>query len=182
VVRRALRNKSAVECERKFLVTTLPRDRSRYPHSLIQQGYLAITAPGSPGNEVRMRRIGTRTVLTVKQGHGVSRWETEIVLSPACARLLWPMTRGLRITKVRYEIPYRGLTIELDVYRGAGRGLVVAEVEFPSERASRSFVPPSWFGREVTGRKEYSNSQLAITQRLPRRLLGPPRLRQSKTS
>lgn len=171
MVRRAPRNKSAVEYERKFLVKTLPRDRSRHPHSLIQQGYLAITAPGSPGTEVRMRRIGQRTVLTVKKGHGISRWETEIVLSPGRARLLWPMTKGLRITKVRYKIPYRGLTIELDVYRGAGRGLVVAEVEFPSERASQRFVPPSWFGREVTGRKEYSNSRLAMMQRLPRRLL-----------
>ena len=86
------------------------------------------------------------------------------------ARSLWPLTRGLRITKVRYEIPYGALTIELDVYRGAARGLAVAEVEFRTDRAVRRFVPPDWFGREVTGRKAYSNSQLAVTKRLPRLL------------
>jgi adenylate cyclase len=159
-----------MERERKFLVKDLPPDRSRHPHTVIEQGYLAIIGKDGAGSEVRIRRIGRRFMMTVKRGHGVSRWETEVALSSAMARLLWPLTRGLRITKVRYEIPYGALTIELDVYRGAGRGLAVAEVEFRTDRALRGFVPPDWFGREVTGRKAYSNSQLAVTKRLPRLL------------
>ncbi len=160
--------RSAMERERKFLVKGLPPDRARYPHALIEQGYLAIIGKDGAGSEVRIRRIGRRFTLTVKRGHGLSRWETEAALSSAMARLLWPLTRGLRISKVRYEIPYGALTIELDVYRGVARGLVVAEIEFPSGRASRRFAPPDWFGREITGRKEYANSQLAVRQRLPR--------------
>jgi CYTH domain-containing protein len=162
--------RSATERERKFLVKDLPSNRSRFPHSLIEQGYLAIIGRDGAGSEVRIRRIGRRYILTVKRGHGTARWETEVALSPAAARLLWPLTRGLRITKVRYEIPHGALTIELDVYRGAARGLAVAEVEFPSERALRRFVPPDWFGREVSGQKEFSNSRLAVTQRPPRPL------------
>ena len=159
--------RSAMERERKFLVKDLPPDRSRHPHAVIEQGYLAIIGKDGAGSEVRIRRIGRRWILTVKRGHGASRWETEVALSSAVARLLWPLTRGLRISKVRYKIPYGALTIELDVYRGAARGLAVAEVEFRTERALRRFTPPDWFGREVTGREEFSNSRLAVTQRPP---------------
>ena len=159
---------TAPERERKFLIDRLPSDRARHPHALIEQGYLAIVGKDGAGSEVRIRRTGGHSILTVKRGHGTSRLETEVRLPPAIARVLWPLTRDLRITKVRYKIPYGGLTIELDVYRGRGRGFAVAEVEFRSDRALRRFVPPDWFGREVTGRKEFSNSQLAVTQRLPR--------------
>jgi CYTH domain-containing protein len=53
------------------------------------------------------------------------------------------------------------LIIEIDTYRGRNAGLVVAEVEFPTYAAARKFQPPSWFGREVTGEKRYSNVKLA---------------------
>jgi CYTH domain-containing protein len=157
-----------MERERKFLVKKLPPDRSRHSHALIEQGYLAIIGKDGAGSEVRLRRTRRRFTLTVKRGHGESRWETESPLASPMARLLWPLTRGLRVSKVRYEIPYGALTIELDVYRGVARGLAVAEIEFPSDRALRRFVAPDWFGREITGRKEYANSQIALTQRRPR--------------
>jgi adenylate cyclase len=157
------RNSTGTERERKFLVKTLPPDRSRHPHSLIEQGYLATTGRGGASAEVRIRRVNGHAVLTVKKGHGSTRSESEIALDGASARVLWPLTRGVRVTKVRYEIPYGRHTIELDVYRGAVRGLAVAEVEFRSDRALRRFVPPDWFGREITGRKEFANSQLAVT-------------------
>jgi adenylate cyclase len=157
------RNSTGTERERKFLVKTLPADRSRYPHALIEQGYLATTGRGHASAEVRVRRVDGRAVLTVKKGHGTARSETEIALDRASDRVLWPLTRGVRVTKVRYESPYRGHTIELDVYRGAVRGLAVAEVEFRSDRALRQFVPPDWFGRGITGRKEFANCRLAVT-------------------
>jgi adenylate cyclase len=50
---------------------------------------------------------------------------------------LWPLTEGRRLEKTRYLIPGSGdLTIELDVYSGGLRGLMVAEVEFGSEDAA----------------------------------------------
>jgi adenylate cyclase len=49
---------------------------------------------------------------------------------------LWPLTEGRRL-EMSYLIPGSGdLTIELDVYSGGLRGLMVAEVEFGSEDAA----------------------------------------------
>ena len=71
---------------------------------------------------------------------------------------------GRILTKRRYEIPIEGtaLTIELDIFSGVYEGLILAEVEFPTEEEALAFVPPSWFGREVTYSGEYQNSVLAM--------------------
>ena len=57
-------------------------------------------------------------------------------------------------------------TIELDIFSGEYEGLKLAEVEFPSEEAALAFVPPEWFGREVTFTGEYQNSRLALAENL----------------
>ena len=62
---------------------------------------------------------------------------------------------------MRYKIPEGIWTIELDVYRGCLKGLVVAEVEFETIDESSRFVPPPWFGREVTDDDRYKNATLA---------------------
>jgi adenylate cyclase len=147
-----------MERERKFLVETLPANLARYPHDLIRQGYLARTRGDL---EFRLRQRGKSRQLTVKSGRGVSRLETEIPVSISAWRTLWPLTRGRRLEKVRYVIPYRGHRIELDRYRGRLRGLFTAEVEFASSRSLARFVPPQWFGREITGNVRYSNWALA---------------------
>ena len=63
------------------------------------------------------------------------------------------------VEKVRYKIPYEGLTLEVDVFYGALSGLVLAEVELPSE--DYEFTPPDWFGEEVTDDFTYANVNLA---------------------
>jgi CYTH domain-containing protein len=155
------RQHNSVERERKFLVRELPAKLARYPHRTIEQGYLALPA-GADAVEIRVRRAGRRDVLTVKKGRGESRLEREVPLSRDGARQLWPLTRGRRVRKVRYRIPYGDWVIELDVYAGNARGLSVAEVEFPSAASSARFRPPSWFGPEVTGQRRFANSRLAV--------------------
>ncbi len=54
------------------------------------------------------------------------------------------------------------VTIEVDVYSGALEGLVVAEVEFDDPWGAESFIPPYWFGREVTAESAYKNRSLAL--------------------
>jgi CYTH domain-containing protein len=54
------------------------------------------------------------------------------------------------------------VTIEVDVYSGALEGLVVAEVEFDDPWGAESYVPPYWFGREVTADSAYKNRSLAL--------------------
>jgi adenylate cyclase len=150
-----------VERERKFLVPNPPGNLSDYPHDLIRQGYLAIESTNRLA-EVRLRRVGERYVLTVKQGRSPSRLEVEVALPPPDGRKLWRLTRGWRVRKVRYRIPHEGLTIELDVYLGKAKGLCVAEVEFESDEALQRFEPPPWFGQEVTGRRKFANRRIAV--------------------
>jgi adenylate cyclase len=55
-----------------------------------------------------------------------------------------------------------GLVLEVDVYEGDLAGLVVAEVEFPSEAAADAWRPPAWLGAEVTTDERYKNHRLAV--------------------
>src|ERR1700704_4682846 len=153
-----MKHKTTREIERKFLIKRLPVEILRSRHFPIAQGYLA----NEPrGRHVRLRKRGKVASLTFKVGRGSAREEREIRLSPKQFALLWPATRGRRLRKIRYEIPWKRHKIEVDIYRGENNGLVVAEVEFPSQAARRRFKPPAWFGREVTGEKRYSNLRLA---------------------
>ena len=149
---------SCREIERKFLVGDLPRDFDRSPRKKIRQGYVAVTEGGT---ELRVRKEGRRHLLTIKEGHGEDRGEQEVEITPAQFAALWPLTKGRRLRKVRYEVPHDGRTVQVDVYRGKLRGLVTAEIEFPDEDAARGFHPPDWLGREVTGDDHYSNQNLA---------------------
>ena len=146
------------EIERKFLLKRLPENLKRARRYIIAQGYLA-TEPA--GRQVRLRKKGKTASLTFKAGRGRSREEREIKLSAKQFALLWPATAGRRLRKLRYELPWKNLLIEVDVYRGKHSGLVVAEVEFPNRAACRKFKAPAWFGMEVTGNKRYSNVRLA---------------------
>ncbi len=147
------------EIERKFLVKEMPEGLDSFPASEISQGYLAVT---DDGTEIRIRRKGTKYYETAKSGRGLSRKEAEVEIGEKAFRSLWPLTGGKRIGKTRYEIPYGGLVIELDVYSGSLDGLVVAEVEFASEEDSARFTLPDWFGREVTDDKRYANKSLSL--------------------
>ena len=147
------------EIERKFLVKRLPENPKRSRSFVIEQGYLATE---SAGRQVRLRKTGSKASLTFKVGRGSHREEREIKLSKKQFAALWPGTVGRRLRKVRYEIPWEDLLIEVDIYRGRHAGLVVAEVEFPNRVSCRRFKAPWWFGREVTGEKRYSNVRLAL--------------------
>jgi adenylate cyclase len=153
-----------VEIERKFLVESPPPDLARHPAERIEQGYLAVA---DDGVEVRVRRRGEATVLTVKSGPAHVRVEEEIPIDERRFFALWPLTEGRRVVKTRYAVPLGEATAEVDVYGGALDGLVVAEVEFPSESASERFAPPPWFARELTGDARYANQSLARLDRAP---------------
>ena len=154
---------SGVEIERKFLVDRLPSGLDEGER--IEQGYLAV---GDDGVEVRLRRRGDQTVLTVKSGPGMQRTEEEFAIDERRFGSLWPLTEGRRVTKTRHLLPLdAGATAELDVYEGAHQGLLTAEVEFPSLEASEAFDPPAWLGREVTGDRRYANQALALEGRSP---------------
>ena len=149
---------SAREIERKFLLKKVPENLEQFPHDEITQGYLAIE---SGGVQVRLRKKGNVRSLTYKRTVKGGREEREIRLSVEQFDALWPATGGRRLTKVRYEVPWKEHTIEIDVYRGRHDGLIVAEVEFADDKSCAAFKPPDWIGEEVTGKSRYSNVLLA---------------------
>ncbi|MCB0865763.1 MAG: CYTH domain-containing protein [Solirubrobacterales bacterium] len=153
------------EIERKFLVGDLAEATSEASRSEpIAQGYLAVDPAGS---EVRVRRRGDATVMTVKRGSGERRDEVEFAIGADEFERLWELTEGRRVSKRRHYVEAGELTYEIDVYEGELAGLAVVEVEFSSGEEAGDFAPPGWFGRELTGDARYSNASLALDGRPP---------------
>jgi adenylate cyclase len=152
------RPKTAHEIERKYLVKELPARLKQCESRAIQQGYFAVKPDGT---QVRLRKSGTDYSLTLKRGRGLKRHEWEIALIAEQFHELWPTTEGHRLRKTRYDVPYGRHVVEVDIYGGINKGLIVAEVEFDDEKQCDSFVPPAWFGKEVSGKARYSNVKLA---------------------
>ena len=146
------------EVERKFLLDTLPDNIEQQPNNLIRQGYVVTDA----SNEVRVRAKGENYYLTIKQGSGLSRNEVEMAISEDQFNALWELTVDKRVEKIRYDYQGPASLIEIDIYNNGLSPLKIAEVEFSSVEESRHFIPPSFFGREVTEDKLYKNAALAV--------------------
>ncbi len=119
------------EIERKFLLKRLPDGLTDHPHEEIAQGYLAVEGGGV---QVRLRKKGNVRSLTYKRGSKSAREEREVRLSAEQFDALWPATAGRRLTKIRYDVPWKEHIVEVDVYTGRHDGVVVAEVEFDDEK------------------------------------------------
>ena len=152
------------EVERKFLLSEPPPELA-HPSVSIAQRYLVI---GADGLEVRLRRRGTATLMTIKHGVGLVRREEEFEIDAASFQRLWGMCDGTTIDKQRYRVAADDVIVEVDVYRGALEGLLTAEVEFASEQEASAYTPAAWLGREVTGDPRYANQQLAMVGLPPR--------------
>lgn len=145
------------EVERKFRVHEMPR--SPGDGTRLRQAYLAVD-----GNvEVRVRDRGGTHVLGVKGGRGIQRTEVEVEIGSTGFDELWALAPDRRIDKTRYRVAVDEHTAEVDVYTGSLEGLVMVEVEFASRREADAFVPPPWFGEEVTGDSRWSNAALATS-------------------
>ncbi|HJC15272.1 MAG TPA: CYTH domain-containing protein [Candidatus Fusicatenibacter intestinigallinarum] len=145
-----------MEIERKYLLRQLPEHLETYPSHRIEQGYLC-TAP-----VVRIRRQDEEYWLTYKSKGLMVREEYNLPLTREAYLHLRPKTDGILICKTRYLIPLGGgLTAELDVFHDDYEGLFLVEVEFPSEEAAEAFLPPEWFGEDVTFSSAYHNSTLS---------------------
>ena len=144
-----------VEIERKFLLARDDWRRLGTP-VLLRQGYLC----ADPVRTVRVRIEGDEGRLTIKsKSTGATRgeWEYPIPLAEA-QELLDRLCERPLVEKYRRRIEYAGFTWEVDEFLGENAGLVVAEIELPSEDAV--FDKPDWIGQEVTGDKRYYNSSL----------------------
>jgi CYTH domain-containing protein len=153
------------EIERKFLLRGLPPGLENDNAILIVQEYLLTGDP-----EIRIRAKGKKFMLTQKTGSGLTRTETEIEIPYEVYEILENLSSSSRLVKYRYKIQGDdGLTWEIDEYQGALlEGLVIAEVELPSEDTSPQMPQciSDVFVKQVTDDPAYKNQSLA-TNGLP---------------
>jgi len=143
-----------VEIERKYLVgdTGFLDGVEGIPY---RQGYLST----DPDRTVRIRRAGPHAYVTVKgRTHGATRAEFEYEIPVDDAEAMLELCLPPLIEKTRHRIEHAGRVWEVDVFDGANAGLVVAEIELPSEDADLEL--PAWVGAEVTDDRRYLNANL----------------------
>jgi len=145
------------EIERKFLVKGTYKQFAS-SQIRITQGYLSSV----PERAVRVRISDKKGFLTIKgigNDSGTSRYEWEREIAFQEAKELMLLCEDGVIDKTRFLVPETtGLTFEVDEFYGVNQGLVMAEIELPSE--NYAFEKPSWLGMEVTGDTKYYNVSL----------------------
>ena len=148
----------AKEIERKFLVSGQRWRTFANEGVAIRQAYIV----AQDDRSLRVRIYGDgRARLTIKVGHtALVRDEYEVEIGRDEADDMLRQALGNVIEKVRYRVPHEGHIWEIDVYGGAHRGLVIAEVELSSIHDEPAM--PNWVGREVTGESQYSNQSMAL--------------------
>jgi CYTH domain-containing protein len=124
---------------------------------LFRQGYLA-----EGESTVRVRVQGDKGMLTIKgKTRGLSRLEFEYAIPLQDAEhMLDELCGKPLIEKHRYLYQAaNGDTWEVDEFHGENEGLIVAEIELPSEAAA--YEKPEWLGEEVSHDSRYFNVNLA---------------------
>lgn len=145
-----------MEIERKYLINQLPEHLENYPSQKIAQGYLC-TQP-----VVRIRRSNDDYYLTYKGAGLMVREEYNLPLTKESYEHLSTKIDGILIEKTRYLIPLDcGLVAEVDIFEGKLAPLMLVEVEFNSVEDANKFLPPNWFGEDVTNSNKYHNSYLS---------------------
>lgn len=148
-----------VEIEKTFLVKRLPANLGSYQSKIIKQGYISVEP-----EVLRIRQNDNRFEITKKMKLGdnsLVKEEINIPLTQAEFDKLWTLTvRSLQ--KTRYLIPLQsGQVAELDVFEDKLKGYVIVEVEFKLEGEMNEFVPPEWFGEDISNDDISVNNKLA---------------------
>ena len=147
-----------IENERKFKVKS--KKFISFSHKVIniKQGYLS-----KENNLVIRIRISDKNAYLCIKGptseSGISRFEFEKKISLIEGGELLKLCLPRIIFKKRYLIKYKKQLLEVDVFEGFLKGLILAEIELNSE--SQKVSLPDWVGKEVTGVKSFYNSQLS---------------------
>ncbi|MCB0705811.1 MAG: CYTH domain-containing protein [Saprospiraceae bacterium] len=144
-----------IEIERKFLLANSDWKKQAGQGIEIKQGYIDPLSE----NTVRIRIKGNRGYLTIKgKTINTTRQEFEYEIPLQDAIELLHLCHQPIIEKVRHEVLHQGATWEIDEFKGANMGLVIAEIELDHE--DKSIELPSWIGKEVSSEVKYYNSNL----------------------
>lgn len=144
------------EIERKFLVVDDSFKNMAESHVEISQGYLN----REPERTVRVRRKGEKGFLTIKGiTTGIRREEYEYEIPLTDAENMLEMCLPSVVSKTRWHVPYAGHLWEVDEFHGHLQGLILAEVELPSE--DTPIALPPFVGEDVSADPRYFNSVLS---------------------
>ena len=109
--------------------------------------------------------IGAALAVKAKtEGLANAEFEYEIPRADAEELMAQHCLRG-ELAKTRYLVPHGPMTWEVDVYKGILAGVILAEVELPSE--STELTLPYWVGREVTGNPDYRKINMVNARMAP---------------
>jgi adenylate cyclase len=152
-----------IEIERKFLVRSDDWQKFATDCYQIRQAYLDTNPKVSI--RVRIRDNATATLTVKSSSSSLRRLELEYPIPVLEAEALMPLRNSAVVEKTRHIVPCSalasgGLVWEVDEFSGANAGLVIAEIELPSEQ--HAIELPAWIGQEVTGQKQYYNGSLAM--------------------
>lgn len=146
------------EIERKFLLAS-DGWRGLGEGKPYCQGYIC----SGDRTTVRIRTVEEKGFLTVK-GPTMdlvrAEFEYQIPYDDALEMLATLCTHPL-IEKIRYIISFAESTWEIDEFKGANEGLIVAEIEL--EDPQQKFIMPPWIGQEVSDDPRYRNANLVRT-------------------
>lgn len=154
-----------MEIERKFLLNKLPENLDTCTCYQMEQAYVTT----SPVIRVRKKidiTNGTtnacKYILTIKSKGLLAHEEYELDLDEEGYNNVLKKAEGNVITKNRYIIPLGdGLIFELDIFKGIFDGLILGEIEFPSEEMAKKYTPPEFVSEEVTYDRRFSNSSMS---------------------
>lgn len=150
----------ANEIERKFLINEksviFKELLSAITGTTISQGYLNT----DPAKTVRVRQKGEQGFLTVKGKQvGITKPEYEYEIPLEDVINMMEMC-DVKLEKIRFETNAgNNLIWEIDIFKSANTGLIIAEIELPNEQMK--FEIPEWLGKDVSEDLRFANSNLA---------------------
>jgi|GEM_PF-1028568 CYTH domain-containing protein len=164
----------AIEIERRFLLLPMNVEEVLNEQDLlfkkikIEQFYVS----SSEDAVERYRHSGSRFVHTKKVGFGMMREEFESEVSEEVYLKQKEKNQNKNlIKKIRYLAHCEDNILEIDVFEGALKGLVILEVEFYSKDDSKKFTLPrflrDFFVKEITLHREFTNGYLSKIMRIP---------------
>jgi adenylate cyclase len=135
------------ERERVFLVKKIPADISKYTPTPISIGDFF---ESNSSDALKIRQKGDNYHLIKKESNTAhERVEHIINIKEGEFNNLFKCTIQSH-RKIRYIYPCGKYACEIDCYLDRLDGYVRVEVEFDNDEDMFNFVPPEWFGKEIT--------------------------------
>ena len=151
---------SVKEIERVWVIDRLPNLKQfkiESVHKLVHNYVLIDGAGELRCSKIQINGAGVIYKMAIKSGNGMVRTEIEKKLTPEEYNSLKKVSKA-SLSKTVIDIGFAGISI----YSGNAKGLITVEVEFPNIRSAKQFIPPKWFGKEVTDDVRYRAKSIAF--------------------